>query len=60
MQKRFLMVIETGAVDTEESWLSEYPPEVVASLTAVVLSDGSQVPDDFKPCESDRYHWIEA
>jgi hypothetical protein len=60
MQKRFLMVIETGIVDTEESWLSEYPPEVVASLTEVVLSDGSQVPGDFKPCESDRYDWIEA
>ena len=34
--------------------------EVVASLTEVVLSDGSQVPDHFKPCESYRYDWIKA
>lgn len=60
MQKRLLMVIETGAVDTEERWLSEYSPEVVASLIEVIPSDGSQLPDDFKPCESDRYDWIEA
>lgn len=58
MQKRYLMNIHTGSVDTEESWLAENSEEDVMSLVEVGLADGSDVPDDFNPCQSDRFDWV--
>lgn len=58
----YFMNIHTGSVDTLEHWLADdaAPEAFGASLYPVQLADGGQVPADFKPCDSDRYEWVEV
>lgn len=63
MSKRtYFMNIHTGSVDTRENWLAEdaAPEAFGASLFPVQLADGSQVPEDFNPCDSQRFDWVEV
>lgn len=58
----YYMNFHTGSVDTMDNWLAEdaAPESFGASLIQVKLADGSEVPEDFNPCESDRYVWVEV
>lgn len=57
----YFMHIHTGSVDSRESWLEEVSPEEFGvSLVEVELEDDSQVPEDFNPCESNLYDWVEV
>lgn len=58
----YYMNYRTGTVDTLENWMAEDagPESLGVAWIRVKLADGSEVPEDFIPCQSDRYRWVEA
>jgi hypothetical protein len=58
----YYMNIHTGSVDTLDNWLAEDCAKEAfgASLFPVELADGSEVPEDFNPWDSNRFAWVEV
>lgn len=58
----YYMNVHTGSVDTLDNWLAEdcSKESFGASLFPVELADGNEVPDDFNPCDSNRFDWVEV
>lgn len=62
MNSTYYMNIHTGTVDTLENWKEDgaTPEDFGDLLIEVCLEGGDEVPEDFNPCYSADYTWVEV